>query len=195
MNIESFPLEGTDLPCKLSELAENTESQWLAPEDLDKPFFLTQENRHELAPVSAETKEKMEEAGFPDSVIEAIGSDAEANIYLEAELEPQQVNGKDALVRTDIDLDQKDLFGDTNLERMEQGRAPLDAQGNPIELHHVGQKPDSPLAELTRAEHREGGNDNGLHNKLKESEIDRSDFGKERQEYWKARAGQIHNQA
>ena len=89
MNIESFPLEGTDLPCKLSELAENTESQWLAPEDLDKPFFLTQENRNELAPVSAETKEKMEEAGFPDSVIEAIGSDAEANIYLEAELEPQ----------------------------------------------------------------------------------------------------------
>ena len=109
-------------------------------------------------------------------------------------LEPAQVNGKDALIRTDIDYDQKDEFGKTNLERMKLGKPPLDADGNPIELHHIGQKSDAPLAELTRGEHRGNGNDNVLHDKLKESEINREDFGKERKEYWKARAEAIENQ-
>ena len=54
------------------------------------------------------------------------------------------------MVKNDIDLTKEDDFGRTNLERMKQGLAPLDKDGNPIELHHVGQKMDSPLAELTR---------------------------------------------
>lgn len=74
---------------------------------------------------------------------------------------------------------------------MKMGLAPITVEGQKIELHHIGQKPDSPLAELTPAEHRGNGNDNVLHNKLKESEIIREDFDKERQEYWKARAEQV----
>lgn len=187
-------LEPSEAPPRLAELAAEMKDQCLAPDQLDEPFFLTQETREELPPMSDETRDRLEGAEFPDSVLDSIGSEAEAKIYLEANLEAQEVNGKDALVRTDIDYDQKDIFGDTNLERMSQGKAPLDAQGRPIELHHIGQKQDSPLAELTRAEHREGGNDNVLHNKLKESEINREDFNKERQQYWKARAEQIQAQ-
>lgn len=162
--------------------------------ELDKPMALTQENRLELPEVSPETRERLEHLGFPEEVLDVIGSEAEARIYEDANLEPAQVNGKDALIRTDIDYDQKDLFGNTNLERMQMGKAPLDANGKPIELHHIGQKQDSPLAELTSSEHRGNGNDNVLHNKQKESEINREDFDKERKDYWKARAEQIENQ-
>lgn len=55
-------------------------------------------------------------------------------------------------------------------------------------MHHIGQKPDSPLAELTTEEHRGAGNDTILHDKQKESEIDRNEFAKERKEHWKNRA-------
>lgn len=198
MNLENFVLARTEVPSHLEVLSAENKDAWRDMfghvDDLDKPFFLTQDNRHDLPSMSDEAHGKLEEAGFPNRVIESIGTDAEANIYLDAELEAKQINGKDALIRTDIDYDQKDIFGETNLERMEQGRAPLDPHGRPIELHHIGQKQDSPLAELTRAEHRESGNDNVLHNKQKESEINREDFAKERQEYWKARAEQIKSQ-
>lgn len=162
----------------------------------DQPLGLlvTQETRSNLPEISDGTKERLEQKGYPESILEKIGSEAEAEIYERANLEPTEINGKAALTRTDIDYNQKDEFGMTNLERMESGRAPLDKNGQPIELHHIGQKNDSPLAELTREEHRGGGNDNILHDKLKESEIDREGFGKERAEHWKSRAEEIRNQ-
>lgn len=195
MNFETFALERTDATNKLAALADATPDLCLEVAELDKPIFLSQENRLELPSLSDETREKLKNDGYPDSILDAMGSEAEGQIYDNANLEATKVNDKDALIRTDIDYDKVDLFGMTNLERMKDGRAPLDADGRPIELHHIGQKQDSPLAELTCAEHRGKGNDNVLHNKLKESEIDRDGFGKERQEYWKARAEQIESQS
>jgi len=193
VNFENFSIEKTDGPSRLALLAKETPDKCLIIAQLDRPIVLTQENRLELPELSDETRERLKKLGFPKEVLDIIGSEAEARIYEEANLEPAQVNGKDALIRTDLNYDQKDTFGRTNLERMKLGLAPLDAEGRPIELHHIGQKPDSPLAELTRDEHRGKGNDNVLHNKLKESEINREDFDKERKEYWKARAEQIEN--
>lgn len=181
--------------CKLDLLAREIPGKSMDIAELDKPIGLTQDSRDQLPEVSAETRERLEGKHYPETILEAIDSEAEAQIYEEAGLVPAEVNGKDALIRTDIDYDRTDAFGDTNLERMRDGRPPLDASGNKtIELHHIGQKCDSPLAELTCAEHRSNGNDNILHNKLKESEIDRNDFNKVREEYWKARAQQIDNQ-
>lgn len=194
MNFESFSIEKADGPSRLALLARETPDKCLIIAELDRPIVLTQENRLELPELSDETRERLEKLGFPKEVLDVIGSEAEARIYEDANLEPAQVNGKDALIRSDIDYDQQDAFGRTNLERMKLGLAPLDAEGRPIELHHIGQKQDSPLAELTRDEHRGKGNDNVLHDKLKESEINREDFDKERKEYWKARAEQIENQ-
>ena len=119
----------------------------------------------------------------------AISSFKEAEIYSKAGLKEGTVNGRMALLRTDIDLRQKDEFGLTNLERMKNGNPPLAINGEIIELHHIGQKPDSPFAELTRTEHRGKGNDTILHNKTKESEIDRNAFQKERQAHWQNRIG------
>lgn len=194
MNLEFFPIERLDISCKLELLARDMPGKTMHIAELDKPVALTQETRETLPRLSDESRERLKDKEYPDTVLEAIGSEAEALIYEEAGLEPTIVGGRDALIRTDIDYDKTDLFGNTNLDRMHDGRPPLDAGDRPIELHHIGQKPDSPLAELTGAEHRSNGNDNILHNKLKESEIDRTDFCKEREEYWKARAEQIENQ-
>ena len=194
MNFENFFAGKTEVPSNLALLAREMPDRCLIVVELDRPIVLTQETRLELPEMSPETRERLELLGVPKEVLDAIGSEAEAKIYEEANLEPAEVNGKDALIRTDIDYDQKDAMGTTNLDRMKSGRAPLDANGKPIELHHIGQKQDSPLAELTSAEHRGNGNDNVLHNKQKESEINREDFDKERKDYWKARAEQIENQ-
>ena len=159
-------------------------------EELDKPVNL-ELPRNELTPLSEETKEVLSEEGYTDEVIESINSEEEAVIYQDAGLECQTVNGNDALINTEIDPDQTDALGDTNLGRMEKGKSPLDANGKPIELHHVGQRADAPLAELTHAQHMEGGNNTILHDTTKESEIDRSAFAKEREAHWKARAEEI----
>ena len=136
-----------------------------------------------------EEKQKIkEETGWSDGIIDAISSMEEYEIYKKADLEEKEINGKKCLVRKDIDLEQKDSMGRTNSERMEKGLPPLDKNGRPIELHHIGQKSDSPLAELTTSEHRGKGNDAVLHDKKKESEIDRDKFAEERSEHWKNRS-------
>ena len=126
---------------------------------------------------------------YSPEINEAISSLKEAEIYSKAGLKEGTVNGRMALLRTDINLNQKDEFGLTNLERMKNGNPPLATNGEIIELHHIGQKPDSPFAELTRTEHRGKGNDTILHDKTKESEIDRNAFQKERQAHWQNRIG------
>lgn len=113
-------------------------------------------------------------------------SDAERKIYEDANLESKEVNDRECLIRTDINPDEVDGRGRTNLEKMLEGKAPT-VNGEPIDLHHIGQKNDGPLAELTRyGEHQ--GNSSILHEKRTESEIDRNEFGKERAAHWKARA-------
>lgn len=147
---------------------------------------------NEKTGLTEEEKAKLkEETGWPDEIIDAIGSMEEAEIYKNANLQVAEVNGKKCLIRTDIDLDQKDEFGKTNKERMENGQPPITKSGETVELHHIGQHPDSPLAELTTQEHRGVGNDTILHDKQKVSEIDRNEFKKEREQHWEDRANNI----
>lgn len=126
---------------------------------------------------------------YSPEIRNSISSLREAEIYSKAGLKEEIVNGRKALIRTDIDMFRKDEFGLTNLERMRNGNPPIASNGEIIELHHIGQKPDSPFAELTRTEHRGKGNDTILHDKNKVSEIDRSAFQNERQTHWKNRTG------
>lgn len=135
-----------------------------------------------------EKRELKEETGWSDEIIDSIGSKEEAEIYKKAGLKEAEINGKKCLIREDIDMNQKDELGRTNKERMENGQPPITKNGETVELHHIGQKADSPLAELTTQEHRGKGNDTILHDKQKESEIDRTAFSKERENHWEARA-------
>ena len=167
-------------------LNPNSEILSQVKENYSKEANESPETRKEL---SDEEKQRIkEETGWSDEIVDAISSMEEYEIYKKADLEEKEINGKKCLVRKDIDLEQKDSMGRTNSERMEKGLPPLDKNGRPIELHHIGQKSDSPLAELTTSEHRGKGNDTVLHDKKKESEIDRDKFAEERSEHWKNRS-------
>ena len=192
--------DGVDIPGKKNEikiedvlgkinpnenLNPNSEILSQVKKNYSKEANESPETRKEL---SDEEKQMIkEETGWSDEIIDAISSMEEYEIYKKADLEEKEINGKKCLVRKDIDLEQKDSMGRTNSERMEKGLPPLDKNGRPIELHHIGQKPNSPLAELTTSEHRGKGNDTVLHDKKKESEIDRDKFAEERSEHWKNR--------
>ena len=129
-----------------------------------------------------------EETGWSDEIVDAIGSWKEYEIYKNANLVEDEIDGKKCLIRNDINWNQKDEMGRTNKERAEQGLSPINKDGKVIELHHIGQHSNSPLAELTQEEHRGKGNDGILHDKTKESEINRQAFAEERSDHWSARA-------
>ncbi len=124
---------------------------------------------------------------YPVEVVKSIRNADEYSIYEKANLVPEEINGKSALVRK-IDLKYVDSDGRTNLERMQMGKPPLDSNGVAYEVHHIGQKDDSPLAILTQAEHRSAGNNKILHPNRELSEINRTAFEKTKKEFWKEMA-------
>ena len=110
-------------------------------------------------------------------------------ICKKAGLTPVTVNGKTSLVRA-IDLDYVDELGRTNLQRMKQGLAAIDPNsGVSYELHHIGQKTESTLAILTKAEHMQGGNNAIWHEFGVASEVHsastQSMWLTQKQTYWK----------
>lgn len=180
--------------CELYKLAENTDNLDLDIEHLDKPITDEMPWLQETSISDGKdglTKEEQEvvkkETGWSSTVIESIDSMEEYEIYKNANVEEMEINGKTVLTRTDIDLDKTDEDGISNRQRMERGLSPITNDGKIVELHHIGQKADSPLIELSQQEHRGKGNDTILHDKTKESEIDRREFDKERKEHWKVR--------
>lgn len=141
--------------------------------------------------LSDEEKQKIkDETGWSDEIIESIKSMKEYEIYKNAGLQEVEINGRKCLVRSDIDWEQKDSMSRNNKERVEAGLSPINKNGETIELHHIGQKNDSPLAELTVDEHRSKGNNSVLHDPIKESDIDRKEFEKVRIAHWKSRANE-----
>ncbi len=133
-----------------------------------------------------------EKSNYSNEVNEKISSVEELEVYQEANLREENVDGRVCLVRDDIDWDQKDEFGRTNQQRIEEDElVPYNTNGEKIELHHIGQKDDSPFAELTQKEHRGKGRDTILHNKQKETEIDRPEYNKIRIAYWKSRINNV----
>lgn len=148
-----------------------------------------------------------DETGWSDEIIDHIKTPEEANIYKDAKL--IEVNGN--LERTDIDWNatipqdridrMRSLFGDevadkwgekTNMDLIKDGKAPYGPDGERVNLHHIGQKADSPLAELTHTEHKS--NDVILHDKTKESEIERFGFRREREAYWQHRYEELNKE-
>ena len=123
------------------------------------------------------------ESGYPLDVIKQFKNMDQYKICKEAGLTSRTLNGKTALIRN-IDLSKVDEMGRTNLQRMMEGLAPLDPDGVAYELHHIGQKADSTLAILTKAEHRLGDNNKIWHVFGEASKIDRAAFDKQRIEFW-----------
>lgn len=122
---------------------------------------------------------------YPAEIIKNFHSFDEYQVYKASNLKSVKVNGKLALTQ-DIDWD---FVGDiedgrTNAQRVLDGLAPLDASGKSYEVHHIGQKADSPFAILTSDQHKK--NYSTIHHNTggQASEIDRNAFSKEKQEFW-----------
>ena len=140
---------------------------------------------------------------WSDAIIEAISSKEEADIYRGAGLKEARIGGRPALIRQDIDWSDYSIKRNTwlrgkladydkwaeynNADLIGEGYPPRDPNGDPYELHHIGQRQDSPFAELTWAEHMGDGNNTILHQMGKYSEIDREAFDAEKSQYWQAR--------
>lgn len=151
--------------------------------------------------LSEEERTKIkEETGWSDEIIENIKNMKQYEILKNAGLKEVEINGRKCLIKENIDLDYTDEDGISNRERMKRGLAPLDSKtGKPIELHHLGQKVDSPLVELTEEEHRTGEYEDGKknqslrHDNTIESEVhgEGNNWDQERKIHWKTRAAQV----
>jgi len=194
---------------EILELAEDTAADTCFKDDAAKipDFKIPSQNDTEWeikndAPIEDKQLDSTDSAIIPDfrSLVEIspfsniinsfIKTFDEIKVYLDSGLEESVVNGKPVLKDTSINPDLVDSNGRTNLERMKTGLAPLDEKGEPYNLHHVGQKSNSPLAELKNGTHKE--NDSVLHDpSIKDSNINRTEFARERAEHWKARSEEI----
>lgn len=88
-----------------------------------------------------------------------------------------------------FDVDAVDSEGNTNLQRMEAGKAPLGKDGQPVELHHMLQSEKiGGVIEVSGSMHRK--NHKALHINTNDipSGILRSNFDILRSAYWKRRA-------
>lgn len=135
-----------------------------------------------------ETNEIYFKSKYSSAINEFIRNIGELLFYEELQLEEQVVNGRPCLIRTDLRFDVPvTLDGLTNKELIDKNKSPRDAETEcqVMRLHHIGQKPDSPFAELTKDEDLlyKG---NAIHYP-ESTMIDRRKFSKERNAHWRAR--------
>lgn len=123
---------------------------------------------------------------YPPDIIRSLHSIDEYNIFQQLKLKPKVVNGKTSLVqKIDWDFIGDVADGRTNRQRVEAGLAPLDPSGKSYNLHHIGQKQDSPLAILTDEQHK--GYNSILHANTgqKPGEVDHGNpFAKQKHMFW-----------
>ncbi len=130
---------------------------------------------------------------FSDEINQNIATYEELLFYCRLELSEAMVTRRSLIRNIDPDLfvTSKDK---TNLELMRGGQPPYayDGEYGIIELHHLGQDPDAPFAELTHDEHMKYGNSRKLHKNVNDSwrnePKSEETFAKERARYWRKRA-------
>lgn len=125
------------------------------------------------------------ESGLPLEFIKNFHSVDEYEAYKKMGLTVQKINGKWVYTQK-IDWDLVDSKGRTNYKRVAEGLNPIDKSGSSFEVHHIGQENDSPLALLTKQQHKEYYS--VLHKNTGDSPsaIDREAFEKIKRDMWKA---------
>uniref|UniRef100_UPI00289D2E5E HNH/ENDO VII family nuclease n=1 Tax=Leclercia sp. TaxID=1898428 RepID=UPI00289D2E5E len=81
--------------------------------------------------------------------------------------------------------------GKTNLELMQGGRAPIGTDGKPVNLHHMLQRQDGPIAEVTQSFHKDNHSTIHINDNSIPSGINRAQFNRWRSDYWKQRANDL----
>jgi len=167
---------------ELKEYFNHNDEKNVELDDLPSIFKLNEKNR-----INKQSK-------YCSDVNQYITTTKELEVYQNEKLEEAKVNDRIVLQDNHIDLNRKDTKDRTNLERMQKGLAPLDEDRRPYNLHHIGQKSDSPLAELKDGVHKE--NDAILHDKTIPTEVHGGDINwdRERANHWKKRAKKIEEE-
>ncbi|WP_338327892.1 HNH/ENDO VII family nuclease [Rosenbergiella epipactidis] len=143
---------------------------------------------------AAETALKKGDVAEASKLINKASDDVTSVSYFRQErkywsAEPVNINGNKVYQRNDFfDPNAVDARGRTNIQRMEKGLAPLDINGQSVNLHHMLQKQDDHIAEVTQSFHKDNHivihiNDNSI-----PSGINRNEFNKWRSDYWKQRS-------
>ena len=136
-----------------------------------------------FARAEAATIANLSRTGRAADAAERVGGKS-ASLWTRAE-----VNGTRVYQRSDlIDPRAVDSLGRSNLQRMEQGLAPLGPDGKPINLHHLLQTNDSPIAELSQTFHQKYSRIIHINDNSTPSGIDRRAFDIWRKNYWETRA-------
>lgn len=150
--------------------------------------------------MSEEEKLKIkEETGWSDEIVECIQNIKQYEILKNAGLKEVEINGRKCLIKENMNLDYTDADGISNRNRIERRLSPLDSSGHKLELHHLGQKTDSPLVELTVEEHRTGEYEDGKknqslwHDNAVETSVhhEGNTWAQERSAHWQSRLEQI----
>ena len=98
-------------------------------------------------------------------------------------------NGVKVYQRNDIiDPNKVDSFGRTNLQRMKQGLAPVGPDGKSVNLHHMTQRNESAIAEVTQSFHQQNSKVIHINPNTIPSGIDRNAFNAWKSSYWMSRA-------
>jgi RHS repeat-associated protein len=98
-------------------------------------------------------------------------------------------NGTKVYQRNDlINPNLVDDVGRTNLQRMQNGLAPMGPDGKPINLHHLLQTNDSSIAEVAQTFHQKNTKIIHINSNQIPSSIDRNAFNTWKKQYWKNRA-------
>ncbi|MEQ9168890.1 MAG: RHS repeat-associated core domain-containing protein [Fulvivirga sp.] len=133
------------------------------------------------------TKESIEAAGDSDeaagelffNIILAIATEGIAS---EFKFVDEVVGGADDILQGGKRLPNDRLKNSPN----KRGNAPIGDDGYPVELHHRNQTMDSPIDEMTRADHRGGNNYKKNHSNTGQSgsNINRKTFSQQRRNHW-----------
>ena len=134
---------------------------------------------NEAAKIQRETK-------WPLDVIKAIHSYDEFLIYKKAGNYPTKLSSGEWAFDRKINWSLVDGRGRTNVERVSRwGVAPIDEMGRSYELHHIGQKANSPLAILTWDEHHSKDNFLILHYQEEGKNVAADIWEDQKREFWK----------
>jgi RHS repeat-associated protein len=106
--------------------------------------------------------------------------------------DPIEFNGNKVYQRDDLfDPNYVDTKGRTNIERMQKRLAPIGKDGDSVNLHHMTQRQDGPIAEVAQSFHQQNKAVIHVNPNIIPSGIDRKQFNKWRSNYWKNRANEL----
>ena len=126
-----------------------------------------------------------------DEAVEAVGKGSKKTVC-KSGTKTVDVNGKTVTMNNStFDPNFVDKQGRTNIQRMEQGLAPIGTDGKSVNIHHIDQTNNGPVMEITATEHQQ--NYSILHINIGQSpsQINRSAFNNWRRGYWEWRSNNL----